>query len=111
MASPVFFVKKDGALRFIQDYQALNAMTMKNWYPLPLIYNLINCLKGAQFFTKLNVQGGFNNIRIQEGDEWKAVFHTNQGLFKLLVVYFGLTNSSATFQMMMNDIFQDLILS
>jgi hypothetical protein len=60
---------------------------------------------------KLDVQWGFNNVRIREGDEWKAAFHTNQGLFELLVMYFGLTNSPATFQTMMNDIFQDLILS
>jgi hypothetical protein len=112
MALPVFFVKKkDGALRFVQDYRALNTMTMKNWYPLPLINNLINRLKGARFFTKLDVQWGFNNVWIREGDKWKAVFRTNWGLFEPLVMYFGLTNSPATFQTMMNDIFRDLILS
>jgi hypothetical protein len=98
MASPVFFIKKkDGALRFVQDYRALNTMTVKNRYPLPLINDLINRLKGAQFFTKLDVQWGFNNVWIREGDEWKAVFRTNRGLFELLVMYFGLTNSPATF--------------
>jgi hypothetical protein len=51
----------------------------------------------------------YNNVRIREGDEWKATFHTNRGLFEPLVMYFGLTNSPATFQMMMNEIFQDLI--
>ena len=112
MASPVFFVKKkDGGLRFVQDYRALNAMTVKNRYPLPLINDLINRLKGARFFTKLDVRWGFNNVRIREGDEWKAAFRTNRGLFEPLVMYFGLTNSPATFQTMMNDIFQDLILS
>jgi hypothetical protein len=108
MVSPVFFVKKkDGALRFVQDYRALNAMTVKNWYLLPLINNLINHLKGARFFMKLDV----NNVWIREGDKWKATFRTNWGLFEPLVMYFGLTNSPATFQMMMNNIFQDLILS
>ena len=112
MASPVFFVKKkDGALRFVQDYRALNAMTIKNRYPIPLINDLINRLKGARFFTKLDVRWGFNNVRIRKGDEWKAAFRTNRGLFEPLVMYFGLTNSPATFQTMMNDIFQDLILS
>ena len=112
MASPVFFVKKkDGTLQFVQDYQALNAMTVKNRYPLPLINDLINRLKGAWFFTKLDVRWGFNNVRIRKGDEWKAAFRTNRGLFEPLVMYFGLTNSLATFQTMMNDIFQDLILS
>ena len=112
MASPVFFIKKkDGSLRFVQDYRALNAMTIKNRYPLPLINDLLNQLKGARFFTKLDVRWGFNNVRIHEGDEWKAAFRTNRGLFEPLVMYFGLTNSPATFQTMMNDIFQDLILS
>jgi hypothetical protein len=60
---------------------------------------------------KLAVRWGFNNVQIQEGDKWKAMFRTNWGLFEPLVMYFGLTNSPATFQMMMNNIFQDLILS
>jgi hypothetical protein len=68
-------------------------MTVKNRYPLPLINDLINRLKGARFFTKLDVQWGFNNVRIREGDEWKAAFCTNWGLFEPLVMYFGLTNS------------------
>jgi hypothetical protein len=59
--------------------------------------------------TKLDVRWGYNNVCIQEGDEWKAVFHSNQGLFEPLVMYFGLTNSLATFQTMMNEIFRDLI--
>jgi hypothetical protein len=66
-------------------------MTMKNQYPLPLINDIINCLKGAQYFTKLNVCWGFNNVQIQEGDKWQAAFHTNQGLFEPLVMYFCLT--------------------
>lgn len=110
MASPVFFVKKkDGSLRFVQDYRALNDMTIKNRYPLPLISELVNQLRGAKFFTKLDVRWGYNNVRIKEGDEWKAAFRTNRGLFEPLVMYFGLTNSPATFQTMMNDIFRDLI--
>ena len=110
MASPVFFVKKKcGALRLIQDYRPLNAMTVKNKYPLPLIPELISKLRGAKYFTKLDVRWGFNNVRIKEGDEWKAAFQTNRGLFEPLVMYFGLTNSPATFQTMMDDIFEELI--
>jgi hypothetical protein len=104
-----FIKKKDGKLRFVQDYRALNAITRKNRYPLPLIDNLINWLKGAHYFTKLDVHWGYNNVHIREGDEWKAAFCTNRGLFEPLVMYFGLTNSPATFQTMMNEIFQDLI--
>ena len=82
---------------------------VKNRYLIPLISELITQLQGAKYFTKLDVWWGFNNVRIQEGDEWKATFHTNQGLFEPQVMFFGLTNSPATFQMMMNDIFRDMI--
>jgi hypothetical protein len=110
IGAPVFFIKKkDGKLRFVQDYHVLNLITWKNRYPLPLIDDLIHRLKGAKYFTKLNVRWGYNNVRIKKGDEWKAAFRTNHGLFKLLVMYFGLTNSPATFQRMMNEIFEDLI--
>src|SRR3981189_2064619 len=110
IGAPVFFIKKkDGRLRFVQDYRALNLITRKNRYPLPLIDDLIHRLKGAKYFTKLDVRWGYNNVRIKEGDEWKAAFRTNHGLFEPLVMYFGLTNSPATFQTMMNEIFEDLI--
>jgi len=110
MAAPVFFVKKkDGKLRLVQDYCALNAMTMKNKYPLPLIPKLIAKLRGAKYFTKLDVCWGFNNVCIKEGDKWKAVFQMNHGLFEPLVMYFSLMNSPATFQTMMDRIFEDLI--
>jgi hypothetical protein len=110
LGAPVFFIKKkDGKLHFIQDYRALNAITRKNRYPLPLIDDLIHRLKGARYFTKLDMRWGYNNVHIREGDEWKATFCTNRGLFEPLVMYFGLTNSLATFQTMMNEIFQDLI--
>ena len=88
---------------------SLNAMTVKNKYPLPLIPELIAKLRGAKYFTKLDVRWGFNNVWIKEGDEWKAAFRTNRGLFEPLVMFFGLTNSPATFQTMMDDIFEDLI--
>ncbi|SJL16681.1 uncharacterized protein ARMOST_20210 [Armillaria ostoyae] len=109
-ASPFFFVKKkDGSLCPVQDYRKLNKMTIKNRYPLPLIAELIDKLQGAKYFTKLDVRWGYNNIRIKEGDEHKAAFRTNRGLFEPTVMFFGLTNSPATFQWMMNDIFKDLI--
>ena len=106
MASPFFFIKKkDGSLRPVQDYRKLNDMTVKNRYPLPLIQELLDKLKGARYFTKLDVRWGYNNVRIAEGDEWKAAFRTNRGLFEPTVMFFGLTNSPATFQAMMNKLF------
>ena len=98
-----------GSLWLIQDYWALNSITVKNCYLIPLISKLITQLRGAKYFTKLEVWWDFKNVRIREGDKWKAAFHTNQGLFKPQVMFFGLTNSLATFQTMMNDIFRDMI--
>jgi len=110
MAAPVFFIKKkNGSLQLVQDYRALNSMTVKNKYPLPLISELVSQLCGARYFTKLDVCWGFNNVCIKPRDEWKVAFQTNRGLFKPLVMFFGITNSLATFQTMMNNIFRNLI--
>ena len=80
-----------------------------NAYPLPLITDLMITLKGSKYFTKLDIRWGYNNIRIKEGDEWKAAFITNKGLFEPTVMFFGLWNSPATFQAMMDDYFRDMI--
>ena len=106
IAAPVFFIKKkDSLLWLVQDYRVLNAMTVKNRYPLPLISELVSQLREAKYFTKLDVRWGFNNVRIKPRDEWKAAFCTNRGLFELLVMFFRMTNSPATFQTMMNEVF------
>ena len=90
MASLFFFVKKkDGKLRPVQDYRKLNEFTVKNRYPLPLIQELIDKLKGAKIFTKMDIRWGYNNVRMKEGDEWKAAFRTNRGLFEPTVTFFG----------------------
>jgi len=80
-------------------------MMVMNKYPLPLISELISQLHGAKYFTKLDICWGFNNVHIKPRDKWKAAFQTNQGLFEPLVMFFRMTNSPATFQTMMNDIF------
>jgi len=106
MAAPVFFIKKkDGLLQLLQDYRVLNSMTVKNKYPLLLISELVFQLCGARYFTKLDIYWGFNNVCIKPRDEWKIAFQTNRSMFKLLVMFFRITNSSATFQTMMNNIF------
>jgi hypothetical protein len=110
MASPVFFIKKkDGKLRLVQDYQWLNKITIKNRYPLPLAADIINRLTGAQYFTKFDVCWGYHNIRIKSGDEWKAAIITNWMEVEPTVMGFGMTNSPATFQALMNSVFADLI--
>jgi reverse transcriptase-like protein len=101
-----FFVKKkDGKLRPVQDYQSINKWTKRNRNVSPLIPQTIDRLSGCTLFTKFNVHWGYNNIRIKPGDKWKAAFLTPEGLFKPTIMFFGLTNSPATFQMMMNTIF------
>ena len=110
MASPFFFVnKKDGKLWPVQDYHKLNEITVKNAALLPLIPDLVDKLQGARYFTKLDVRWGYNNIWIKEGDEYKATFKTALGLYEPLVMTFGLCNVPMTFQMFMNQIFEDLL--
>uniref|UniRef100_A0A0W0FUX0 Reverse transcriptase domain-containing protein n=1 Tax=Moniliophthora roreri TaxID=221103 RepID=A0A0W0FUX0_MONRR len=111
MASPFFFVakKEAGALRPCQDYRDLNNGTIKNRYPLPLVTDLVDKLKMAKVFTKLDLCNGYNNIQIKDGDQWKAAFKTPRGLFEPTVMFFGLTNSPAMFQAFMNDILKDFI--
>jgi len=109
-ACSFFFIdKKDGKLHPVQDYCPLNDITRKNMAPIPLIPELVDKLLGAQFFTKLDVRWGYNNICIQEGNEWKATFKTPLGLFEPTVMTFGLCNVPATFQTFMDTKFTDLI--
>ena len=110
MASPFFFVnKKNGKLQPCQDYQYLNDWTIKNSNPVPLISEIMDKLKGTKYFSKLDIHWGYNNIWIKKGDEWKAAFKTNKGLFKLTVMFFGMCNSLAMFQSMMDNIFITMI--
>ena len=92
MVSPFSFIKKkDRSLRPVQDYRMLNEMTVKNRYLLALIHELIDKLKQSRYFAEMDVRWGYNNIRITKGNEWKAAFRTNSGLFKPTVMFFGLT--------------------
>jgi len=106
----VFFVpKKDGKKKMVQDYRYLNSWTIKNNYPLPLILDLIDSIGKKKVFTKMDLRWRYNNVRIKEGDEWKVVFSMPEGSFEPTVMFFGLTNSPATFQVIMNDLLRDLV--
>jgi hypothetical protein len=96
-------------MRPCQDYRYINEWTVKNAYPLPLIPPLINKLRNAKFFTKMDIRWGYNNILIYPDDRWKAAFTTEFGLFQPKVMFFGLCNSPATFQAYMNQTFQNEI--
>jgi hypothetical protein len=102
-SAPVLFAKKPGGgLRLCIDYRALNAITKKDRYPLPLIRETLNNLSKAKWFTKLDVIAAFHKIRVAEGDEWKTAFRTRFGLFEWLVTPFGMANSPSTFQRYIN---------
>lgn len=104
IASPVLFVRKPGGgLRFCVDYRKLNAITKKDRYPLPLIEETLNQLMKAKFFTKIDIRQAFHRIRMREGDEDLTTFKTRFGLYKYLVLPFGLTNGPASFQRFIND--------
>ena len=108
--APVFFVgKKDGKKRMVQDYRYLNEWTIKNNYPLLLISDIVENIGTKKVFTKIDLRWGYNNVRIKKGDKWKAAFTTLEGLFEPTVMFFGLTNSPATFQAMINKLLRDLI--
>ena len=94
----VFFVgKKDGKKRMVQDYRYLNEWTIKNNYSLPLISDVLENIGMKRLFTKMDLRWRYNNVRIKEGNEWKAAFTMPEELFEPTVMFFGLTNSPATF--------------
>ena len=109
-ASPILFARRsDGALRFCVDYRKLNAATKKNQYPLPLIDELLQRLKRAKIFTKIDIHQAFHRVRIDPESEELTTFRTRYGSFKYKVLPFGLTNGPATFQHFINDIFMDFL--
>jgi len=104
-----FIKKKNGKLRPVQDYRLINEWTIKNRYPLPLIPQLIDRISDAKLITVVDIWWGYNTVQILEEDRHKAAFVTNKGLFEPTVMFFGLTNSPATFQTMMDMIFREQI--
>uniref|UniRef100_A0A8C5M7Z7 Gypsy retrotransposon integrase-like protein 1 n=1 Tax=Leptobrachium leishanense TaxID=445787 RepID=A0A8C5M7Z7_9ANUR len=106
----IFFVeKKDSGLRPCVDYRELNKITIKNKYPLPLIPGLLEQLKNAIVFTKLDLRGAYNLLRIPKDDEWKTAFRTRYGHYEYTVMPYGLCNAPAAFQHLANDILRDLL--
>jgi hypothetical protein len=106
-AAPIIFVPKahGGGLRLCVDYRSLNKVTIANRYPLPIMSELQDRVRGARIFTKIDLKNGYNLIRIKPGDEWKTAFKTQYGLYEYTVMPFGLSNAPATFQNIMNHIF------
>src|SRR3954454_10644822 len=108
--APVIFVKKkDGTLRMCIDYHALNNITIKNCFPIPLIDDLTDRLFGAKVFTKIDLHWGYNQVQIHEDDIEKTTFCTHYGHYQYKVMPFGLTNAPATFQALVQDILHPLL--
>lgn len=108
-ASVLFVKKKSGELRLCVDYRALNKITKKDRYPLPLISELLDSPRRAKVYTKLDLRHAYHLVQIAKGDEWKTAFRTHYGSFEWRVMPFGLTNTPAAFQCFVNDMFADLL--
>jgi hypothetical protein len=105
----LFVKKKDGSLWMCVNYCGLNWLTIKNQYPLPLILRLLDQFSHAKVYTKIDLHGPYNLVRIWEGDEWKIAFSTHYGHFVYVVMPFHITNAPINFQYFMNDVFHEYL--
>jgi hypothetical protein len=108
-ASVLFVQKKDGSQRMCVDYRSLNDVTVKNKCPLPRIENLLNQMRGARVFSKIDLRSGYHQMKIRTSDMPKTAFSTRYGLYEFTVMSFGLTNAPAYFMNLMNKVFMEYL--